>query len=245
MNQYNTALVDQMTASGLPCTPEENLALYPKVLAGDAAARERMIVGNMSLVINKVEGFLKIAPQYSYLFDDMVSEGLIGLCTAVNKMADVQNPNPTGYISWWVNYHIGDAVDKESGVSGSKRTKDRLRAKGVELPALLNYEERSSDAPDESDEYVQKHDLSESVYDQLVQCEDIDAMDPDIMRNLHETIEHCCVTEEDRIIVDMRSKGYVDADIAKTLGLSVTGTYLMRREIYRRFLEETGYKGEV
>jgi len=33
-----------------PLTMEKNAALYPRVQAGDAAAREEMITGNMPLV---------------------------------------------------------------------------------------------------------------------------------------------------------------------------------------------------
>ena len=65
------------------------------------------------------------------------------------------------------------------------------------------------------------------------------------MIELRDLIDACCESPEDRVIVDMREKGYVDKEIAATLTLPLTTVYMMRREIYARFLEKSGMKGEV
>ena len=59
-NQYNHLLVSQMNE---PLDAEKNAELYRRVAAGDAAAREEMIVGNMPLAIANVEKFIHRVPQ--------------------------------------------------------------------------------------------------------------------------------------------------------------------------------------
>lgn len=218
MSQYNAALVADMVATGDPASRESNEQLYPRVAAGDKAAIRQMIEGNMSLVVDKVDSFIVCFPKIAHLRDDMISGGFIGLTEAVNRMAETgpkDSPNPTGYISFWVKKHIGLVVDGEQANGASSWTIADRKNKGKEL----------------------SHQVPMPNVEQFI--------DPTAMVELRDLIQACCETEEDRVIVEMREKGYVDKDIAETLGLPLTTTYMMRRAIYERFLEKSGLKGEV
>ncbi len=152
----------------------------------------------------------------------MISEGFVGLTIAVNKMAEqgpVEKINPTGYMSYWIGYHIGTVVEKETALGNSSSTSKRRRWDGDSLPKHVPLPTSM-----EMDTY-EDHGIS------LVE--------------LRDEIDGCCETAEDRMIVEMREKGYGDPEIAKTLNLPHCTVYVMRREIYRRFLEKTGMKGEV
>ena len=66
---------------------QRNNELYPAVVAGDAAAREAMILNNLGLVVTKANALICQVPGVAYLRDDLVSAGNIGLVTAVNQIA--------------------------------------------------------------------------------------------------------------------------------------------------------------
>lgn len=218
---YNTPLVEQMVANGATASRESNDALYPSVAAGDPAAMHKMIQGNMSLVIDKVDGYICRFPGVAYLRDDLISEGFVGLTTAVNKMAEAgprEKPNATGYMSYWINASIGAVVDKET-------------ANGVTDRTVRRHKEQ----PDAMPHYVP---IPEVMTNDIV-------VDPMSMVDLQDLIDSCCETEQDRIIVAMRAEGHKDKEIAARLDLPITTTYMLRREIYARFLEKSGLKGEV
>jgi DNA-directed RNA polymerase specialized sigma24 family protein len=65
------------------------------------------------------------------------------------------------------------------------------------------------------------------------------------MQDLRETLDACCEDDTDREILRLREEGYVDREIANRLGLPLTTCYVMRRTMYARFLELTGWRGEA
>jgi DNA-directed RNA polymerase specialized sigma subunit len=220
MSRYNTALVTSMVANGAAGSPEANLALYPRVAVGDREAMNEMIESNMSLAISKVDSFIGCFPNLAHLRDDMVSEGFLGLTKAVNKMAEAgprENPNPTGFMSYWINHGIGTVADREAANGASDRTTRRARQNGEELPHQVAM-------PPDTDEAM---------------------IDPTAEIELRDLIDSCCETETDRVIVAMREKRYTDKEIAAALELPVTTTYMLRRAIYERFLAKSGMRGEV
>jgi DNA-directed RNA polymerase specialized sigma24 family protein len=99
-----------------PLTSEENDALAVKVRAGDLRAREELILGNIPLVKHKVKTWTTLYPHLVYLYDDMLSEGLVGLVRSVNIIAKTPKPddnNVTGFISVGVTRTIGGFVAQE------------------------------------------------------------------------------------------------------------------------------------
>jgi hypothetical protein len=250
MSSYNTALVQSMVANGATGSREFNDSLYPRIVANPQAiatilkskrehlpipaelltasvldtldAMKQMIESNMSLVVYRVESYVRAFPTLSHLTDDMTSEGFVGLTTAVNKMAEqgaVEKPHPTSYMTDWITYHIGTVADKETAMGSSGKTVRRKRDDGKALPLHVS---------------LPKNLEMETYEDDGIR-----------LFELRDEILGCCESDEDRMIVDMREKGYVDNDIAKTLGLPYTTVYLLRRELYARFLTKTGMKGEV
>ena len=214
MSQYNDALVESMTAICEPATRDSNDQLYPLVAAGDREAMDRMIEGNMSLVIDKVDRFVAVHRDAEHLRDDLISEGFVALTTAVNKMAEAgprESPNPTGLISHHIGRRLQDAVT-QVGFGASARTVSR----GVETPKLVSL-------PDEFDAPSR-------------------AADPIAMLELRDTIQACCESREDKVIIRMRESGSTDAEIAERLNTSVASIYRMRQAIYERFLEKSGLR---
>jgi hypothetical protein len=226
MSSYNVALVESMVANGPVASREKNETLYPRVVAGDKAACAEMIESNMSLVIDKVDSYLRAFPDLAYLRDDLISEGFLGLVYAVNeKMVgstprnEKKAPSATGYMSHWISFYIGILADSQTGMGCCSKTVRRLRQDGKPLPQHVplpkNYDMETYEDP------------AIRVFE------------------LRDEILACCESDEDRVIVEMREKGYGDPEIAKTLDLPHCTVFIMRRELYARFLAKTGMKGEV
>lgn len=199
---------------------ETNDLLYPAVTKGDQVAVKSMIESNIPLVVSKVKSYIEQFPHVSHLYDDLMSAGFLGLVEAVNRMSSdraVDNPHPTSYIGCWVQRRIGEIADDQGDVIASHRTQRRARKDDRELP---------------------KH-------EPLGECNLDIHVDPRSMIELRDQIDACCETDEDRAIMDLREKGYSDREISQQLNLPYTTTYMMRREVYSRFLSMTGMKGEV
>ncbi len=190
-------------------TREANDHLYQRVRAGDKSARNEMIEANMPLVTFKVEACLGCFPHLAYLRDDLLGEGNLHLVKAVDDMMAESVGNPTGYISVAIQMALGRFIDSE--LYSSDRTARRNRRNGDESQLLHKVAE------------------SDSIIGQL-------EYDPRKEADLLELIVGCCETDEERAIVDLRTKGYVDAEIARQLDIPLTTTYMLRRELYQRVL---------
>lgn len=191
---------------------QRNDDLYPRVVAGDRAAIDEMICMNMPIVCIKVDDLVGCFPGLAYLRDEMIGEGNLGLVESINKLVG-SNPqkkvNPTGYINVAVQRSIGNLTDRE--LNTSDRTARHRRQHDQEPNSTHK-------VPD-----------SERVLSQL-------DYDPNKEVELLDLILGCCQSDEERAIVDLRIKGYVDREIAKTLDIPLTTVFMLRRELYQRVL---------
>lgn len=193
---------------------EKNNELYSRVMAGDEQARQQMIEGNMALVGNKVNAFIRGHPQAGHLRDDLRSAGYIGLVQAVNAMdkhENPENPNPTGYLSIAIHREIKRLADGEALISVPDRTQRDARKENRQIKAPTVHQ----GIPKSFDD--QKQDSPLEVIE------------------LRDLLDSCCESDDERTILRMREEGYSDRDIADAIGLSHTTTYMMRRELEKRF----------
>ena len=91
-------------------TLEEEKALAIRILQGDENARNHMIKANLRLVV-------KIAKDYSGYglpLADLISEGNIGLMTAVERFDPHNGAKMSTYASWWIKQSIKSALSNQS-----------------------------------------------------------------------------------------------------------------------------------
>ncbi|HEX4638340.1 MAG TPA: RNA polymerase sigma factor RpoD/SigA [Chthoniobacterales bacterium] len=91
-------------------TPEQEIAFARKIKKGDAKARERMINGNLRLVVT-------IARDYANLgvpILDLISEGNIGLTKAVERFNPDKGAKLSTYAAWWIKQSIKRALADQS-----------------------------------------------------------------------------------------------------------------------------------
>jgi hypothetical protein len=212
-NQYNGELLADMVRLGKPFCAEDNIRLYPLVAAGDREARKQMIEGNMSLAIAKVDSFIGCFPTMAFLRDDLVSAAFIGLVKAVNQMAEgcqIKQPdnwNPTDCIGAWINRELGELADTEALIRLPPRSKYRARANGEELkaPAVCNTAPERFETP--------------SYLDEL---------------EVRDLIATCCTCDEERTFMAKREAGHTYAEVAQTINMPLTSTYVMATELDAR-----------
>ena len=87
-------------------TPAEEIELAALIKKGDPAARKRMIQSNLRLVV-------KIAHDYSHFglpFQDLISEGNIGLMKAVERFDPEKGSKLSTYAAWWIKQAIKRAL---------------------------------------------------------------------------------------------------------------------------------------
>jgi RNA polymerase primary sigma factor len=91
---------------------EEEKLIANKVAAGDRAARGKMIVSNLKLVV-------KIAKHYlnrGVLFQDLIEEGNIGLIRAVEKFNVSKGCKFSTYATYWIKQSIERAIANQANL---------------------------------------------------------------------------------------------------------------------------------
>lgn len=91
-------------------TTEEETRLAAKVKRGNAAAREQMIRANLRLVV-------KIAREYEGFglpLLDLISEGNIGLMSAVERFDASKGAKLSTYSAWWIKQFIRRALANQA-----------------------------------------------------------------------------------------------------------------------------------
>ena len=91
-------------------TREEEIELSEKAKKGDKAARDKIIKANLRFVV-------KVAKKYqNHGLDltDLISEGNIGLMTAIDKFEPSRGYHFISYAVWWINQSILKALSEKS-----------------------------------------------------------------------------------------------------------------------------------
>jgi RNA polymerase primary sigma factor len=91
-------------------TPQQEIELAAKIRNGDRKARALMISSNLRLVVT-------IAQDYANLglpILDVISEGNIGLMTAVDRFDPSKGAKLSTYAAWWIRQSIKRALSNQS-----------------------------------------------------------------------------------------------------------------------------------
>lgn len=87
-------------------TKDEEIELAKKIEKGNAAARAKMIVSNLRLVVNVAKQFM--GRGMSFL--DLIEEGNLGLIRAVEKFSYRRGCRFSTYATWWIRQTVNRAL---------------------------------------------------------------------------------------------------------------------------------------
>ena len=91
-------------------TREEEITLSQKAKNGDKAAKDKIVTANLRFVVN-------IAKKYqNHVLDltDLISEGNIGILTAIEKFEPAKGYHFISYAVWWIRQSILKAICEKS-----------------------------------------------------------------------------------------------------------------------------------
>lgn len=122
-------------SSGEQLTASQEKSLASRAQAGDSAARDRMISANIPLVVS-------IARQYGNPHietEDLIQEGMIGLCTAVERFDPTRGFRFSTYATYWIKQRVLRALDRQGrlirlpvDVAYAARKAQQLREEALE-----------------------------------------------------------------------------------------------------------------
>ena len=92
--------------------PEEEKNLAKRIAKGDKNARKAMIEANLRLVVNIAKRYLN----RGLTFQDLISEGNIGLMRAVERFRAVKGCKFSTYATYWIRQRIERALADQSDV---------------------------------------------------------------------------------------------------------------------------------
>ena len=91
-------------------TPEQEIELAAKIKAGNVAARDRMILSNLRLVVTIAYDYVDLGLPLL----DLISEGNIGLTKAVERFDPNKGAKLSTYAAWWIKQSIKRALANQS-----------------------------------------------------------------------------------------------------------------------------------
>jgi RNA polymerase primary sigma factor len=112
MNERDTGLERYLKEIGrIPLlTPEQEIELAGKIKKGDVAARDRMILANLRLVVTIAHDYAN----FGMALLDLISEGNIGLTKAVERFDPTKGAKLSTYAAWWIKQSIKRALANQS-----------------------------------------------------------------------------------------------------------------------------------
>jgi RNA polymerase primary sigma factor len=118
-------LVNRARSTPLLSAAEE-VRLARRIEQGDMAARERMIVSNLRLVLTLARSFRGRGVP----FTDLVQEGTVGLLRAVERFEYRRGNKFSTYAVWWIRRSLLDAVTASQVIRVPAKANQQLAAIG-------------------------------------------------------------------------------------------------------------------
>ena len=91
-------------------THEEEVELAQKAQAGDKAAKDKLVNANLRFVVNVAKKY----QNHGLDLTDLISEGNLGLLTAVDKFDVTKGYHFISYAVWWIRQSILKAICEKS-----------------------------------------------------------------------------------------------------------------------------------
>jgi RNA polymerase sigma-32 factor len=217
-------------AAGSPVLrPDEESALLRAAHDGDRGAVDKLVKAHVRFVFSVAEEFR----HYGISFDELVSEGLVGLMEAIRRFDPSRGARLASYAAWWIRallrrYTLDNRrIVRAPSSRNSRKLIAHLATKRNTLAQRLGHEPGNDLVASE---------LGVTVAD--IQEVDVLMRKPDVAANGYETddyIAKCAAPSPETLLIELESEQRTRAAVARGLDLL---TARERRVIMQRGLSD-------
>lgn len=157
---------------------EEEIELAQKVRKGDIDARNKLVCANLRFVVSLAKQYLHQGLE----FEDLISEGILGLIKAAERFDETRGFAFMHYAPWWIRRYITDAIIKDSSLIQFPLSVQILHRKIWDLK--VKYEHKNGFLPPITEIEVTDEDnldrisfldsLPNNLKNTCIPCEDLD-----------------------------------------------------------------------
>jgi DNA-directed RNA polymerase specialized sigma24 family protein len=193
-------------------SPDDIDTLLPLVRAGDKSAINKMILAHWSLA-KEIAGYYAATWSAAYLYDDMISEGIMIITQKVHEIAAgtamQKHDNISAFLRVCAFHAIGDWATKQHSLGSAKTQRKQFQLGG-------------------DSGVVKFHSIPcpEGAYFET---------DNDMLA-VRDFLDSIPATVEEHTIMRMREEGCSYEDIGALLSMAPSTVYLLLQDIYSRFM---------
>jgi RNA polymerase primary sigma factor len=131
-----------------PLSREEEVSLFKQIKKGDKKAFDKIYKHNLLFVLTVARQYNKLINNSTLCLEDLISEGNIGLHTAINKFDYSSGNKFISYAVWWIKQSINVCINENNKniriPSSAKRkynnylkTQNKLEQSNYRVPSII------------------------------------------------------------------------------------------------------------
>jgi RNA polymerase primary sigma factor len=138
-----------------------------RIIRSGSRARDRMITGNLRLVVTIARKYSKSVRIGTLSFDDLIQEGMTGLIRAVEKFDTERGYKFSTYAYWWIRQGITRAIDY---TASSIRLPVHVRELVNKLRMLTHRYEQEKGRPPTISEIMEELDITDDRLTEILEA---------------------------------------------------------------------------
>lgn len=159
-----------------------------RILRSGTRAKDRMVTGNLRLVVTIARRYANSSRIGNLSFDDLIQEGMIGLIRAVEKFDTERGYKFSTYAYWWIRQSITRAIDS---TANNIRLPIHVREQVNKLRSLTHRYEQERGYPPSFEEITQELEITDERLSEI------------LMAARPMTSLHCEVTEDGSALMEL------------------------------------------
>lgn len=133
LNRYYTFLKQHEKNDKKILTKDEEYEYFKRIKAGDEEAKHEFFEHNIRLVLNVAKKYSSTEKKKLLSLDELVQEGNIGLCTAIEKFDEEKGVKFSTFAVDWITQAMDNAIDEKSRIISVPKNKLSIMKKYVQL----------------------------------------------------------------------------------------------------------------
>lgn len=127
--------LNELSRSSKPLSVEAEKYWLAEFKEGNPKAREVLLTANLRFVVSEANKYFnKRDKSLAITMSDLIQEGNIGLCIALDRYDHSTGNRLISYAVWWIRQKIGDYIEKKTRLikPSTKSTEKAYKLRGIE-----------------------------------------------------------------------------------------------------------------